>query len=471
MNNALVSKLKDYTIGDKFFYRRVLLIVLPIIVQNTITNVVSLLDNVMVGRVGTLQMSAVAIVNQLLFVFNLCIFGGLSGVGIFSTQFAGAKDNDGVRHCFRIKIVICAVLLFIALLIFGIFPEKLMSLYLAKDTSAADASATIGYGLDYLRIMMIGIIPFSVSQVYSGSLREVGETKLPMYASIAAIVVNLIFNYLLIFGKLGFPMLGVAGAAIATVMARFMEMGVVVIFTHMKRAKFTFIKSVYRSAYVPASLWVSVAKKGMPVLVNEFFWSMGMAFYLQCYSVRGLQIVAAANIASTVNNLFNVVLISISSAVAIMVGQQLGANEIHEAKRTVWRLSALAFVSCSVIGGILALLAPYIPHIYNTEAEVKHIATSFLYIIALMMPFSSFTHNSYFTIRAGGKTIITFLFDSGFLWFICAPLAYILANYTNVDIIPLYFAVMSLEFLKCIIGYVLIKKGIWISNIVDNNGV
>lgn len=466
MSSTWISKLKDYTIGDKFFYRRVLLIVLPIIVQNTITNVVSLLDNVMVGRVGTLQMSAVAIVNQLLFVFNLCIFGGLSGVGIFATQYAGAKDDNGVRHCFRIKIVVCAVLLFIAMIIFGIFPENLMSLYLASDTPVADRMATIGYGLDYLKIMLIGIIPFSISQVYSGSLREVGETKLPMYASIASIVVNLMFNYVLIFGKLGFPMLGVVGAAIATVLARFAEMGVVVIFTHMKRKRFTFIKSVYRSIYVPVSLWISIIKKGIPVLINEFFWSTGMAFYLQCFSVRGLQVVAASNIASTVSNIFNVVLISISSAVAIMVGQYLGANEILSAKRTVWRLSALAFAVCSVIAAILVVLAPYIPHIYNTEEEVKHIATSFLYIIALMMPFSSFTHNSYFTIRAGGKTLVTFLFDSGFLWFICAPLAYFLANYTDVDVISLYFAVMSLEVLKFGIGFVLLKKGIWISNIV-----
>ncbi|MEE1043076.1 MAG: MATE family efflux transporter [Clostridia bacterium] len=466
MNNTFFSKLKDYTIGDRFFYRRVLLIVFPIIIQNTITHVVNLLDNVMVGRVGTLEMSAVAIVNQLLFVFNLCVFGGLSGVGIFATQFAGAKDDEGVRHCFRLKVAIIIFLLLIAGLIFGLFPVKLMSLYLAENTPLADAKATIGFGLDYLKIMLVGLIPFSISQVYSGSLRETGETKLPMYASIAAIFINIGFNYLLIFGKMGFPALGVKGAAIATVFARVVEMVVVVIFTHIRRAKYTFIKRVYRSMYIPATLFSRVFKKGMPVLVNEFFWSMGMAFYLQCYSVRGLEIVAAANIASTINNLFSVVLISISTAVAIMVGQYLGANEILQAKRTVWRLSVLAFVACTIIGGVLALLAPYIPHIYNTEAEVKHIATSFLYIVALMMPFSSFTHNSYFTIRAGGKTIVTFLFDSGFLWFICAPLAFFLANYTDMHIIPLYFWVMSLEVLKCVIGFILLKKGIWISNIV-----
>lgn len=461
------NRLRDNLIGDKFFYRRVLMIVLPIIVQNTITNVVSLLDNVMVGRVGTLEMSAVAIVNQLLFVFNLCIFGGLSGAGIFATQFAGAKDDNGIRNCFRIKIVICLVILFAALCIFGIFPNQLISMYLAEGTSASDASATTGFALDYLHIMMIGIIPFAISQVYSSSLREVGETKLPMCASISAIFINIVFNWLLIFGKCGFPKLGVAGAAIATTMSRFAEMAVVVTFAHIRRGEFKFLKSVYRSMAVPNELWTKVMKKGMPILVNECLWSMGVAFYLQCYSVRGLQVVAAANIASTVNNLFNVVLISIGSAVAIMVGQCLGANEIAKAKQTVWRLITLSVAACAVVGGVLASLSGIIPHIYNTEPEVKHLATSFLLIIAMIMPFASFTHDSYFTLRSGGRTIITFIFDSGFMWLVGVPVAYCLANFTNMDITLLYFCVNALEILKCIIAFVLVKKGVWISNIVS----
>lgn len=462
-----MNKLKDYLIGDKFFYRRVLWIVLPIIIQNTITNVVSLLDNVMVGRVGTLEMSAVAIVNQLLFVFNLCVFGGLSGAGIFATQFAGAKDDDGVRHCFRLKLFICGGILLISLLIFGIFPKQLISLYLAENTSPADAAATIGFGLDYIRVMSIGIIPFAVSMVYSSSLREVGETKLPMYASISAIFVNLLFNYLLIFGALGFPKLGVVGAAIATTLSRFVEMFVVVVFTHKRRGEFKFIKSVYRNFHVPKSLCAGVFKKGTPVLLNELLWSMGVAFYLQCYSVRGLQVVAAANIASTVNNLFNVVLISAGSAVAIMVGQCLGANEIENAKKTVWRLMVATILSCVLVGLVLAALSGVLPHIYNTEAEVKALATTFMQIIAFMMPFAAFTHNSYFTLRSGGKTLITFFFDSGFMWLISAPIAFLLANYTSISIELLYFSVLSLDFIKCIIGFFLVKKGVWISNIVN----
>lgn len=462
----MTTTLKDYIIGDKNFYRRVLIILLPIIVQNTITNVVSLLDNVMVGRIGTLQMSAVAIVNQFLFVFNLCIFGGISGAGIFATQFAGAKDDEGMRYCFRIKLIICMAILVFANIIFVFFSNQLINLYVVDGTSALDKLSTLSFGKDYINIMIIGLIPFAISQVYSSSLREAGETKIPMYASVVAIFVNLIFNYFLIFGTFGFPRLEVRGAAIATVLSRFVEMFVVAFFAHKRKDNFKFIKDVYKSLHVPKDLCIDVSKKGFPVLINELLWSVGMSFYLQCYSVRGLNVVAAANIASTINNLFNVVLLSIGSAVAIMVGQNLGANDIDSAKKTAWRLIFLSVVSCSVIGIILAILSPYIPNIYNTEIEVKQLATSFLIVIAVMMPISSFTHDSYFIIRAGGKTMITFLFDSGFIWLIGAPIAFVLANYTNINVSLLYFCVLALDIVKAVIGYFLIKKGVWISNII-----
>ena len=457
---------KDYFIGSANFYRRVLWVAMPIVIQNTITNVVNLLDNVMVGRIGTIEMSAVAIVNQLIFIFNLCIFGGLAGSGIFSTQYAGAKDDDGLRHCFRIKIFTAAAILLVAGLIFGIFPKQLIGLYLAKDTSPTDAANTYLYGLQYTKIMLIGLIPFSISQIYSGTLRETGETRLPMIASISAILINLVFNYFLIFGKFGFPRLGVAGAAIATVLSRFVEMAILMICTHKRSGEFRFIKSVYRSFYIPRNLLKKVMKKGTPLLFNELLWSMGIASYLQCYSARGLQVVAAANIASTVNNIFNVVLISLGSAISIMVGQYLGANEIERAKKTVWRLITLSVVLCIIIGAILMLLSGVIPEIYKTETEVKEMASSFLVALALMLPFDAFAHCSYFTLRSGGKTMVTFWFDSGFMWVIGVPVAFILANYTDMNVGLLYFLVRALDIIKTIIGTVLIRKGIWISNIV-----
>ncbi len=459
--------LKNNLIGDRNFYRRVIAIVLPLIIQNTITNVVSLLDNVMVGSVGTLQMSAVAIVNQLIFVFNLCIFGGLAGAGIFSTQYAGAGDNDGVRHCFRMKVYIGSVMFILASIVFIFFDEPLISSYLAEDTFPQDAAATLTYGIDYLKIMVIGLLPFTVSQVYASSLRELGETKLPMVASIVSIFINLVFNYLLIFGKFGFPRLGVSGAAIATVMSRFVEAIIIVVAVFIRKKEFPFIKGAFRSFYIPGKLCKDIFTKGTPLLVNEFLWSAGMAVLLQCYSVRGLDVVAAVNISNTINNLFNVCFISMGIALGVVVGQCLGADNVEEAKVSVWRLIALSIVICLVLGGIMAILAPFIPEIYNTEPHVKEMATKFLFVVAGLMPVFSFAHCCYFTLRSGGRTILTFVFDSVFTWGIVVPFAYCLARFTDLPIVPLFLAVQSLEFVKCIVGFILVKKGLWIRNIVS----
>ena len=460
------GRLRERMFGDRNFYAQVVAVVVPIIIQNTVSNVVSLLDNVMVGRVGTLQMSAVAIVNQLLFVFNLCIFGGLAGAGIFATQYAGAHDDKGVRDCFRVKWMIALSMLACALVVLIAFPKWLIGMYLAQETAQADAAATLGFGMDYLTVMLWGLLPFGVSQVYASTLREVGETRLPMFASVAAILVNLVFNYFLIFGKCGFPELGVTGAAIATVLSRYVETAVIMVYTHMKSHHFGFIRGAYRSLRVPKPLIISILRRGTPLLVNEFLWSSGMAVLLQCYSVRGLDVVAACNIATTVSNLFKVVFLSMGNAVAIMVGQALGANDIERAKNCTWRLMTLSVGSNLIMATLLALFAPAIPNIYNTEPHVRQIATQLIYVVAVMMPAYSFSHCCYFTLRSGGKTIITFLFDSVFTWCVNVPAAWLLAYKTGLGIVPLYFGVQALEMVKVVVGFVLVKKGVWIHNIV-----
>ena len=460
------GRLRERMFGDRDFYAQVVAVVVPIIIQNTVSNVVSLLDNVMVGRVGTLQMSAVAIVNQLLFVFNLCIFGGLAGAGIFATQYAGARDDKGVRDCFRVKWMIALSMLACALVVLIAFPKRLIGMYLAQETAQADAAATLGFGMDYLTVMLWGLLPFGVSQVYASTLREVGETRLPMFASVAAILVNLVFNYFLIFGKCGFPELGVTGAAIATVLSRYVETAVIMVYTHMKSHHFGFIRGAYRSLRVPKPLIISILRRGTPLMVNEFLWSSGMAVLLQCYSVRGLDVVAACNIATTVSNLFKVVFLSMGNAVAIMVGQALGANDIERAKNCTWRLMTLSVGSNLIMATLLALFAPAIPNIYNTEPHVRQIATQLIYVVAVMMPAYSFSHCCYFTLRSGGKTIITFLFDSVFTWCVNVPAAWLLAYKTGLGIVPLYFGVQALEMVKVVVGFVLVKKGVWIHNIV-----
>lgn len=467
-----MTTLKNNLIGDRAFYQKVVAVLLPIVIQNAVTNIVSLVDNVMVGAVGTLQMSAVAIVNQLLFIFYLCIFGGLAGAGIFAAQYAGAGDNEGIKHCFRIKFLIALAMSLLAIGVFLLFDNPLISMYFAEDTDPVEAAQTLGFAKDYLLVMLFGLLPFGLSQTYGSTLREMGETKLPMIASLCAIGVNLAFNYVLIFGSDGIPFLpfgplGVVGAAIATVLSRFVEAVIIILYVHRNKEKYPFIKGVYRSFKIPLPLLAEIGKKGSPLLLNEFLWSLGMAMLNQCYSARGLGVVAATNIATTANNLFNVVFLSMGNAIAIMAGQQLGAGEYKKAKITVNRLLALSVATCLVMGGLLAILAPYVPLMYKTTAEVRSLATSLLYVTAILMPVYAFCHGCYFTMRSGGKTVMTFAFDCGFTWLLSFPTAFILSRFTGMPMLEMYVCVQSIEIVKSILGFILVQKGVWINNIVS----
>ncbi len=452
-------------IGTKQFYKKLLLLAVPIMIQNAITNFVGFLDNIMVGQLGTEPMSGVAIVNQLIFVFNLLVFGGLSGAGIFGAQFYGHGDHEGVRDTFRFKIIFgmaIAVVAFAVLLASG---ESLIRLYLTNGESG-NLRETFLYGKEYLMVILLEIIPFVVVQIYASTLRETGQTMLPMFAGIIAVFVNLAGNYVLIFGKFGAPRMGVAGAAAATVLARVVECAVVIIWTHVNKEKNQFITGAYRSLRVPKKLALDIIKKGSPLFVNEALWSAGIALVNQCFSMRGFTVVAATNISSTIGNLFNVVFIAMGSAVAIMAGQQLGASEFDKAKDTAAKVIAFS-VCCTLFTSLLMiLLSGAFPGLYNTSVEVRGMAGSMIRITAYLMPMQAFLHAAYFTIRSGGRTVITFLFDSGFSWCVAIPFIYCIVHFTGLPILVVYTLYYSLDFIKAAVGYVLLKKGIWLQNIV-----
>ncbi|WP_300799558.1 MATE family efflux transporter [uncultured Acetatifactor sp.] len=453
-------------LGDKAFYAKVLAVTVPIMIQNGITNFVGLLDNIMVGRIGTEQMSGIAIVNQLLMVFNLAIFGAISGVGIFGAQFFGCKNYKGVQHTLRFKIYVGLGILVLGTIILMAGGDQLIQMYLHGEGNEQALQATLGYGREYLWVMLIGLPPFVLEEIYASTLREGGETKVPMIAGVVAVLVNLTLNYLLIFGKFGFPELGVVGAAIATAISRYVQMVVVIAWTHRNPEKMPFITGAYREWKVPGQLTWNIFRKGTPLMLNEILWSAGMAIMTQCYSTRGLDAVAALNISTVISNLFNVVFVAMGSAVSIIVGQLLGAGKMEEAKDTDRKLIAFAVMSCVVMGAIVFVLAPLFPKLYNTSTEVKELATVLLRVAALCMPIFGFLHTTYFTLRSGGKTIITFLFDSVFLWCVSIPVAYVLSRHSAMAIAALYLCCQMLDLIKCVIGFVLVKKGVWLNNIV-----
>ena len=457
--------LKRY-IGDRAFYRHVSAVAIPIIVQNAISTFVSLLDNIMVGQLGTMQMSGVSIVNNLLFIFNLCVFGGCAGAGIFTAQFHGSGDSAGVRHTFRFKLLLCAVLAALGIGIFFWGGDALIGLYLQGDGDPEAAAQALGYGRSYLKIMLAGLLPFALSNTYASTLRECGQTKVPMVSGIAAVTVNLVLNYILIFGHLGAPAMGVRGAALATVISRFVELAIVAGWTHLHPQRCPFIKDAYRSLRIPGGLLWSILIKGSPLLINEMLWSMGMAFLNQCYSTCGLDVVPAINITTVIYDLSCVVFHALGNVVGIIIGQMLGANR---SKEELWdtnrKLTALSIAAGTFFALLMIAFSGMFPQIYNTTDSVRQLATQLIIVCACIMPLQAYIFPVYFTMRAGGKTIITFLFDCGSIWLVSIPLAFCLSRLTDIPIVPLYALCNSLDLLKCFIGYFILRKGTWIQNL------
>lgn len=451
---------------ENSIYKRALFLAVPMMIQNGITNMVGLVDNVMVGKLGTESMTAVSIVGQLIFVFNLAIFGGISGPGIYGAQYYGQRNEEGFKNTFRMKIWICMFCMLFGIIAFVFGGEWLIGLYLHGESEKINPVLTMHYGKQYLTIMLFSILPFSVTQIYASSLRETGCSVKPMIAGVISVLVDIVFNYLLIFGKFGMPKMGVQGAAVATVLARVVECLVVVIWAHLCREKHSFLIGIYRTLLMPKDIVVMMIKKGLPIFFNEFLWAGGMAAQTQCYSTKGLELVAGLNISNAICNLLNVVFVALGSAVGILIGQTLGAGKYEKAKKDAFSLMWFTGAVCIGLTIILVSLSGVFPKAYNTTDEVRRYGQYFIIITALYFPVQGFLNSLYFTLRSGGKTLVTFLFDSVFSWVVTVPVALVLCLFTPVSVFVVFAIVQSLDLIKVAVGYVLIRKGVWISNIV-----
>ncbi len=454
-------------IGDKAFYKMACGIALPILVQNFITNFVSMLDNLMVGSLGTEQMSGVSIANQLIFVFNLAVFGAVSGAGIFTSQFHGKNDENGIRFTVRYKTLITLGLTAVAILIFIFSGDFLIELFLHEADASADLDLTKTVAKEYLNIILIGLIPFSVSQIFASTLRETGYTVIPMLTGFSAVATNTLFNYLLIFGKFGFPLLECNGAAVATVISRYVECAVLLVYVLKKRNKFPYFKGAFKSFYIPKELTKNITLKGAPLLLNEFLWSSGMSILNMGYSLHGISVVAGYSISSTVVNLSSIAFQAFGLSISIIIGKQLGAGKFNEAVLSVKKLITLSIGISVLVGIFIYSISGVVTELYNTSADSKEYATYFLKVSGIFAPFAAFAHASYFTLRSGGKTLITFVFDSVFLLCFSVPLVFSLYYIFDLSIWWIFPIAQATDIIKDIIGFILIKKRVWVNNIVE----
>ena len=454
-------------VGDRAFYKRILAIAIPIIVQNGLTQFVNLLDNVMVGSLGTEAMSGVSIVNQFVFIFNLLIFGAMSAGGIFTAQYHGSGDVSGVRNTFRFKLIAAVLLGAFGTAAFLAFDEALISSFLHAGEGGGDLLLTLKHGKDYLTVFVIGMIPYALSQAYASTLRETGETVLPMYSSIVAIVCNCLLNALFIFGL----SMGVRGAAIATVISRFVELAFIVILTHTRHSRYRFVRGAYRSFKLPRTLVFNIAVRGLPIILNECLWSVAMTMRNQAYSLRGLDVVAAINISTVIINLASVVYLSCGAAIAIIVGAELGSGNIEKARDSAWKMLAFSVFCAIVMGAVMLVAAPFFPLIYETSDTVRSLAAYMTVVSGLLLPFYAISHASYFAIRSGGNVLVTFLMDCGFMWTIVVPLSLAIGHFTNLDIHIFFLICQATEILKLLAGLFILCRGRWAKQLVGDKKI
>ena len=455
----MLTRFKEKYIGDAAFYKRYLYLALPMILQNAITNLVSFLDNIMVGQLGTEQMSGVAIVNQLIFVYNLAIFGAASAASIFGAQYYGKGNHKGHMYSFRFKLYATLLVTGLTILLFATKGTDLISLYLTDTAGSGATEVALQYGLEYLGIMMVGLVPFAVNQSYATNIKETGQTLVPMIASFVAVGSNAVLDYLFIFGIGPFPKLGVLGAALATVIARYIEAFIIIVWAHSHKEKNRYLEGAYTGIGMPKEELKAIIIKGFPLMFNEVLWAAGMTTITQCYSIRGLEVVAGLNIATTITNLFNIIY-----SEGMESGEKCG--ELKKAKDADNKMIVFSVFCCALVAGMMLVIGRFFPQIYNTSEQIKELATSFIAVSAIIMPFCSFSHASYFTLRSGGKTLVTFLFDSVFTWVVVVPTAFVLAHYTGLGIVSVYFFVQATELIKVAIGYFMVRSNVWLVQMV-----
>jgi putative MATE family efflux protein len=463
-----MSNLRQKYIGDKNFYKHVLYMVIPMIMQNLITNFVSMIDNIMVGQLGTAPMSGVSIVNQFVFVANITVFGAVSGASIYGTQYFGKGDHEGQKFTFRFRLIAVLIIIGIFAVVFVELQEPLIRLFLSKDDSREMIETTLTYGRDYMGIIVLSLFPFGIGQAYASTIRESGETNIPMAAAFSAVGVNLLLDYGLIFGKLGMPEMGVQGAAIATVIAKTIEAAVMIIWTHTHLKRMPSAVGLYRGFHIPQDVIVNIIKTGTPLLLNEFLWSLGMAVVAQCYSARGIDMVAARNIANTLTNLFNVIFIQMGACIGIMVGMELGSGDLKRAKDVDNKMIVFSFVITVFFAIAMVPVGYAFPMMYKTEPVVRSLATYYILISAMAMPMWSFTNAVYFTLRSGGKTLLTFIFDMGLTWSVMIPVAWFLCYKTDMDIHWVIVLIMFTEIIKVIIGFFMVRSNLWLNDLVGD---
>lgn len=441
--------------GTKQFYRNVMIIALPIMAQQFVTSFVNLIDNIMIGSVGSVALTSVTVANKFYLIYNSTLFGLCGAAGIFIAQYFGAKDHRKCQEVFDANLLFSLLSGLLFTFLVFIIPTQILNLFSKTPT-------IVESGLAYLEFIKYSYLPYAVSMTCMMAMRAVGINKIQLKVGILTVATNTILNYILIFGHLGFPKLGVQGAAIATLIARIVEM--FIYFSLLLRKKHYFEFDFKGMFHLNIDLVRRMMVKALPLTLNEIMFSLGNAMVFKSYIRTDEFLVAAISVVDTVLNIAFIVFSGLSSAVAILIGNKLGANQLDEAKDNSIKLIAFGTMIGIVTGLIMIVCSGFIPKMYNLEPEINRTITIMLCIKAVMIPIYVTNVCIFFVLRAGGDATSTLIMDSGFLWGANVLVSTLLSIFTPIPLILLYAIVESLDTIKMFLAIYLYRKGHWIRN-------
>lgn len=452
--------MKQMHLKDRNFYRTMLAIALPIALQNLISSSLNMVDTVMIGKLGETQIAAVGLANQLFFLFILLMFGINSGCAIFTAQFWGKKDIANIRRVLGLALVSGGSLSLVFACIAFFVPQFVLRLFTID-------SLVIDLGSQYLKIISFSYLITTISFAYAFASRSIGQAKLPMVVSAVSLLTNTLLNYLLIFGNLGFPEMGVRGAALATVIARSVELILLLSIIYKQGDvlagkigelldfEFDFAKRVYQTA--------------IPVILNEGFWALGMTMYSVVYARISTDAVASIQIANTIQNIFMVVAMGLGNSCAVMLGNEIGAGHKEKAITYGNTFILLGTLLGAAIGGFLALVSPYILQFFNVSQRVHESAYWILMIMGVTMAIRIF--NTILIIgvfRSGGDTKFSLYLEMGSVWLVGVPLAFIGALVWKLPVYWVYGLISIEELIKAFLGFPRVLSKKWVRNVVEH---
>lgn len=442
---------------DREYIGRVLSIALPVSLQMLLKMIVNFIDTVMIGKLGESAIAGVGLANKYFFVFVLLVFGVESGSGVLASQYMGNNDIKNIRKVLGLGLLLSLTGGIIFATTAFIMPDRLMRIF----TNSQDA---ITIGAAYLGVVCISYPFTAATDIYVAIMRAVGEVKVPVISSIFAILVNIILNYILIFGKFAFPALGVVGAAIATVVARIFEFLLTVVLIKLKKSPLIcslknlnpFSKDLINQFFVTA----------FPVIINESLWGLGTTLYSVVYGRMGDAAIAAITISTALQDLLVVSFQGIALAAVVILGNEMGADNLKKAKvygSYTWLLTIIVSISVSIL--IVLLRVPFV-RLYNVSDDLMSDIKLCLLVFAIFLPFKAVaTVNLVGILRSGGDTLFCLFMDLSGVWLIGVPMAFIGGLYFKLPIYIVYGMVLSAEIYKTVLGYIRYKQGKWLKNL------